>query len=101
MTPLTIALIALAAFFLGLYLGHRWGSHDARVEADDLKRRFQRILRFAQPYIDAHAEEQRWMVDRNETGEVIDIHGPLNQCGTPALLLKEMLAERERRKSLH
>ena len=62
---ITAALLALATFLAGLYLGHRWGSHDARVEANEQKRRFQRILRFAEPYIDAHADAQHWQVDRN------------------------------------
>ena len=46
MTIIAAALLALATFFLGLYLGHRWGGHDAGVEASDQKRRFQRLLRF-------------------------------------------------------
>ena len=96
-----IAAIALATFFLGLYLGHRWGGHDARVEAGDHKRRFQRLLRFAQPYLDAHAEAQHWSVERNASGAIIDIHDPAIRCGTPALMAQQILDEHRRRKSLH
>jgi hypothetical protein len=101
MTPLAITFLALTTFLLGLYLGHRWGSHDARVEANEQKRRFQRILRFAEPYIDAHAETQRWQVDRNAGGEIIDLHQPPIRCGTPALAMKELLEDKRRRKALH
>jgi hypothetical protein len=101
MTPLAITFFALTTFLLGLYLGHRWGSHDARVEANEHKRRFQRILRFAEPYIDAHAETQRWTIDRNASGEIIDLGAPPIRCGTPALAMKELLEERRRRKALH
>ena len=101
MTPLSIALLALATFILGLYLGHRWGSHDARLEADDQQRRCQRILRFATPYIDAHAEAHGWLVDRNPDGEIIDLHEPPIRCGTPAMLAREMIEEQRRRKALH
>jgi hypothetical protein len=101
MTITAAALLALATFLAGLYLGHRWGSHDARVEANEHKRRFQRILRFAEPYIDAHAETQRWQIDRNAGGEIIDLHQPPIRCGTPALAMKELLEDRRRRKSLH
>jgi len=92
--------LALATLLAGLYLGHRWGSHDARVEANDQKGRFQQILRFAEPYIDAHAEAQHWQVDRNAGGEIIDLHEPPIRCGTPALAMKEFLEDRRRRKSL-
>ena len=101
MTSLTIALLALATFLAGLYLGHRWGSHDARLEAEDQQRRCQRILRFATPYIDAHAEAHGWLVDRNQDGAIIDLHGPPIRCGTNALVLKEYLEERQRRKALN
>jgi len=101
MTSLTIGLLALATFAAGLYLGYRWGSHDARVEANDQKRRFQRILRFAEPYIDAHAEAQHWQVDRNAGGDIIDLHEPPIRCGTPQLLTKQILEEHRRRKALH
>ena len=101
MSTLVIAAIAFAIFLLGLFLGHRWGSHDERIEADTQRRRCQRSLRFATPYIDAHAEVERWAVDRNEDGEITDLHGPPIRCGTHGLLLKEMLAERDRRKTLH
>jgi hypothetical protein len=101
MTITAAALLALATFLTGLYLGHRWGSHDARVEANEHKRRFQRILRFAEPYIDAHAEAQHWQVDRNASGEIIDLGEPPIRCGTPALAMKELLEDRRRRKALH
>lgn len=101
MTPLAITFLALATFLVGLYLGHRWGSHDARVEANEQKRRFQRILRFAEPYIDAHADAQHWQVDRNDAGEIIDLHQPPIRCGTPALAMKELLEDKRRRKALH
>lgn len=101
MSPPAIAVLAFATFFLGLFLGHRWGSHDARVEADNQRRRCQRILRFSAPYIDAHADAERWTVDRNKDGEIIDLHEPPIRCGTHALMLEEMLAERDRRKALH
>ena len=101
MSTLVISAVTFAIFLLGLYLGHRWGSHDARIEADTLRRRCQRILGFAAPYIDAHAEAECWIVDRNEDGEITDLHGPPIRCGTHGLLLKEMLAERDRRKTLH
>ena len=98
---ITAALLALATFLAGLYLGHRWGSHDARVEANEHTRRFQRILRFAEPYIDAHAETQRWQVDRNAGGEIIDLHQPPIRCGTAALAMQEFLEDRRLRKALH
>lgn len=101
MSTLIISAVALAIFLLGIYLGHRWGSHDARIEADTQRRRCQRILDFAAPYIDAHAEAERWTVDRNKDGEIIDLHEPPIRCGTHALMLEEMLAERDRRKALH
>jgi len=101
MTPPSIVLLALTTFALGLYLGHRWGSHDAHVEANDQKRRLRRILRFAGPYIDAYAEARHWTVDRDADGEIIDLHEPPIRCGTPALVLKEHTEERQRRKALH
>ena len=101
MSPLAITTLALATFFLGLYLGHRWGGHDARIEASEQKRRFQRLLRFAEPYIDAHADAQQWRVERNEAGALIDIHHPPIRCGTPALMAQQVLDEHRRRKSLH
>lgn len=81
-TPLAISLAALGTFVIGLYLGHRWGSHDARVEANDQKRRTQRILQFAAPYIEAHADSLDWRVDRNDAGEILDMHAPPIRCGT-------------------
>jgi hypothetical protein len=101
MTTLAIIALLLATFVLGLYLGHRWGSHDAHVAANDQKHRFQRLLRFAEPYIDAHADSQHWQVDRNDAGEIIDLHEPPIRCGTPALAMKEFLEDRRRRKALH
>jgi hypothetical protein len=101
MTITAAALLALATFLAGLYLGHRWGSHDARVEANEQKRRFQRILRFAEPYIDAHADAQHWQVDRNAGGEIIDLHEPPIRCGTAALAMQEFLEDRRLRKALH
>ncbi len=93
--------LALATFLLGLYLGHRWGSHDARIEANEQKRRFQRLLRFAEPYIYADAEAQHWEVDRNAAGEIIDIHDPPVRCGTPAVMMKELRDDLRRGKALH
>jgi hypothetical protein len=101
MTPLTLALLALSTFAAGLYLGHRWGSHDARIEANEQKRRFQRLLRFAEPYIDANAEVLGWRIDRNAAGEIIDLQAPPIRCGTPAIVLKEYMEEKRRRKALH
>ena len=98
MTITAAALLALATFLAGLYLGHRWGGHDARVEANEQKRRFQRLLRFAESYIDAHAEAQHWSVERNEAGAIVDIFDPPIRCGTPARLAREMLEERRRQK---
>lgn len=101
MTITAATLLALSTFFLGLYLGHRWGGHDARVEANDHKRRFQRLLRFAEPYLDAHAEAQHWSVERNTAGEIIDIHDPPIRCGTSVLMARQILDEHRRRKALH
>ena len=97
MSPLAITILALATLCLGLYLGHRWGGHDARVEANDHQRRFRRLLRFAEPCIEAHAEAQHWSVERNAAGAIIDIHDPPIRCGTPALLARQMIEERQRK----
>ena len=37
MTITATTLLTFATFLAGLYLGHRWGSHDARVEANNRK----------------------------------------------------------------
>jgi hypothetical protein len=101
MTITATTLLTFATFLAGLYLGHRWGSHDARVEANNQRRRFRRLLRFAEPFIDAHADAQQWSVERNAAGEIIDIHHPPIRCGTSALMAQQVLDEHRRRKSLH
>lgn len=101
MTPLTVAILALIIFVAGLCLGHRWGSHDSRIEARQHKRRADRILGFATPYIEANASRSGWSIERDAGGRIIDLHEFPTRCGTPALLAKELLAERARRRSLH
>ncbi|MCU0694835.1 MAG: hypothetical protein MUF54_25970 [Polyangiaceae bacterium] len=88
---MSTTVVVILAFVAGLYLGHRWGGHDAHVEANDQKRRFQRLLRFAEPYIDAHADAQHWNVDRNDAGEIIDLHEPPIRCGTPHFFSQDLL----------
>jgi hypothetical protein len=100
MTTTVAIVLAVAVFAAGLYLGHRWGSHDSRIDAAQLRRQSARILRFAAPYIEAHAEQAGWLVDRDVDGHIVDVH-PLIRCGTPAVLAKELLEEQRRRKSLH
>lgn len=100
MSTLAVSALALATFLVGLYLGHRWGGHDARVEANDHKRRFQRILRFAQPFIDGFAEARHWEVDRNAAGEIIDIQPPPIRCGTQAMLAEERHDVRRRQEEM-
>lgn len=93
MTPLTIALLALATFLVGLYLGHRWGSHDARVDFAQRERRYQKMIRFAQAYIEANAPVRGHTVIRNDAGAIVDLLAPLWQCGTSALAAQAMIEE--------
>lgn len=45
MTPLAIVLLALATFAFGLYLGHRWATHDDRIKLGELERRYQSVAK--------------------------------------------------------
>jgi hypothetical protein len=42
-----------------------------------------------------------WRIDRNAAGEIIDLQAPPIRCGTPAIVLKEYMEEKRRRKALH
>lgn len=101
MTALTAALLALATFLAGLYLGHRWAAHDARVNFTQLERRYQKVIRFAEGYIEAQAEPRGRTVIRNDLGAIVDLLDPPTRCGTSALIAREFIEGRRRRKSLH
>ena len=93
MTITAAALLALATFLVGLYLGHRWATHDARIEFAQRERRYQKVIRFAQAYIEANAPVRGHAVIRNDAGAIVDLHAPLWQCGTSALAAKAMIEE--------
>jgi hypothetical protein len=101
MTPLTAALLALATFLAGLYLGHRWAAHDARVDFAQLERRYQKVIRFAEDYIEANAPARGRTVIRDERGAIVDLLDPPTRCGTSALMAREFIEERRQRISLH
>lgn len=96
MTPLTIATLTLATFALGLYLGYRWGSHDAPINAEQQALRTQRIIRFAAPYIEVDAPKKGWTIIRDSKGRIIDIEGPPIRCRTPGALQDLLGARRHR-----
>ena len=67
MTITAAALLALATFLVGLYLGHRWATHDARIEFAQLERRYQNVIGFAEAYIEANAPIRGHTVIRNDS----------------------------------
>lgn len=101
MTPLTIALLSLATFLVGLYLGHRWATHDARIDFAQRERRYQKVIRFAQACIETNAPVRGHTVIRNDAGAIVDLLAPLWQCGTSELAAKAMIEEIRQRNTPH
>lgn len=98
MTLVGVVLLALASLLLGLYLGHRWATHDARIKLASQARRLQRVIDFADDYIERSATQRAWHVIRDPDGHIVEL---AMRCGTPTLLAKKRLDERTRRMTLH
>jgi hypothetical protein len=98
MTPLTIVLLVFAALVLGVYLGRRSTRHGHRAELAMQARQFQRVVDFADEYIERVAPSRGLHVIRNDDGHIVEL---AIRCGTPALVLKEYLEERQHRMALH
>ena len=100
MTITAATLLALATFLIGIYLGHRWATYDARIHLAQLERRYQKVIGFADAYIEANAPTRGCTVIRNDSGDIVDLLEPPIRCGTPALLAQQRLEEHRQRKSL-
>jgi len=96
-----IVFVGLVSLLAGLFLGHRWATHDARINFAQLERGYQRVVGFAEDYIEANAPRQGHTVIRNDSGAIVDLLEPPIRCGTPALLAQKFLDEHRRRKALH
>jgi hypothetical protein len=101
MTITAAVLLALAALLAGLYLGHRWATHDSRIDFTQLERRYERVIRFAKDCIEVNAPARGRTVIRDDRGAIVDLLEPPTRCGTSALMAREFIEERRRRKSLH
>lgn len=98
MTPLALALLALSTFAAGLYLGRRSTHAGHRQELASQARQFQRVIDFADNYIERTAPHRGLHVIRNDDGHIVEL---ATRCGTNALVLKEYLEEKQRSKALH
>ncbi len=94
MTTATTIFLALSTFLLG----HRLARSRAREERADLERRYQRVLEYVDDYIVANAARWGVHVHRNEQGHITNL---LTRCGTPSLMIRTILKERERMRALH
>ncbi len=97
-TLLAIPAIALTALLIGLILGHRMAGRGQRTERAQLERRYQRIVDYADDYIEANATGWGVRVIRNESGHIVQL---ATRCATPAVLAQDFLDEERRRKALH
>jgi hypothetical protein len=91
-------LIALVAFLFGLILGLRTAARGHRTERAQLERRYQRIVDYADDYIESNATGWGVRVIRNESGHIVQL---ATRCATPAVLSQDFLDEQRRRKALH
>jgi hypothetical protein len=98
MSTLTIALLALATLVLGVYLGRRSTRHGHHAELASQARQIQRVIDFADEHIERVAPSRGLHIIRNADGHIVEL---ATRCGTNALVLKEYLEERQRRKALH
>ena len=95
---ITTILIAIAALALGHHLGRR---STGRRHREDLARqatRLQRVIDFADDYIERTAPQRALIVLRNGDGHIVEL---AMRCSTGAFALRELLEGRQRRKALH
>ncbi len=93
-----VSLITLATFLLGFILGHRMAARGYRGERAQLERQYQRIVDYADDYIEANAAGWGVRVIRNTSGDIVQL---ATRCATPAVLAQDFLDEQRRRKALH
>ena len=98
MGGVTLAATALGAFVVGFYLGRRAVEAQYREQMTALERQYQKVIDFADEYIEANAPRRALHVIRNADGHIVEL---LMRCGTSALLAKEMLQEKQLRRALH
>jgi hypothetical protein len=91
-------IIGIIAFSLGLFFGHKLSARRHHEELARVERGYQRVIDFADEYIEANAPHRAFHVIRNADGHIVQL---LMRCGTSALLAKDMLQEQRRRKALH
>lgn len=98
MTPLAIALFALAAFAAGLHFGRRRAERQARQQLTCLEQRYQKIVDFADDYIGRTAPHRGLHVIRNDSGRIVEL---AMRCGTGFFALQDLMQAREQLKDLH
>lgn len=98
MNTVILAAFTFCALVAGLFVGHRLAAKRGLEELDRLRRRYQRVVDFADEYIEANAPRRALHVIRDEEGHIVDL---LMRCGTPSLAMHELLEEKRRQRALH